>query len=122
MNQLPPGIDADTVATLRKWAEQHEFVRRMWLFGSRARGDHRDDSDIDVALDIDPDPTSANAYASFMFLHKGWEDELNSLVAGPRVHLCHYNDNPDLPEENNIRSDVDREGIRLYPIPSDQAP
>jgi predicted nucleotidyltransferase len=29
-------------------------VRRLALFGSLARGDARDDSDIDVVLDIEP--------------------------------------------------------------------
>jgi predicted nucleotidyltransferase len=30
-------------------------VTRMVLFGSRARGDNRPDSDVDLAIDIDPE-------------------------------------------------------------------
>ncbi|WAC28843.1 nucleotidyltransferase family protein [Ancylobacter sp. SL191] len=32
-----------------------EGVTRLALFGSRAREDHRRDSDIDVAIDVEPD-------------------------------------------------------------------
>jgi len=32
-----------------------EGVKRLAIFGSRARGDAREDSDLDVLIDIDPD-------------------------------------------------------------------
>ncbi|SDT24961.1 nucleotidyltransferase domain-containing protein [Pseudomonas chlororaphis] len=34
------------------WAEKHKSISRVWLFGSRVRGDHRDDSDIDIAVEV----------------------------------------------------------------------
>jgi len=47
----------EIIATIRTNAKaiQAEGVRKLWLFGSRARGDHREDSDIDVLVDIAPD-------------------------------------------------------------------
>lgn len=47
----------EIIATIRTNAEalQAEGVKKLWLFGSRARGDHREDSDIDVLVDIAPD-------------------------------------------------------------------
>jgi len=47
----------DILATLR---EQHTRlsqlypIRRMALFGSWARGDAREDSDVDILVDVDP--------------------------------------------------------------------
>ena len=32
------------------WAEAEPLIRRVYLFGSRARGDNRSDSDIDLAI------------------------------------------------------------------------
>ncbi|WP_102063198.1 MULTISPECIES: nucleotidyltransferase family protein [unclassified Pseudomonas] len=34
------------------WAGKHKSISRVWLFGSRVRGDHRDDSDIDIAVEV----------------------------------------------------------------------
>lgn len=37
-------------------AEKALDLRRVWLFGSRSRGDARDDSDIDLAFEHDSPP------------------------------------------------------------------
>jgi uncharacterized protein len=46
----------EIIATLK--AREAEFrakgVVRLALFGSRVRGDHRPDSDLDLIVDIDP--------------------------------------------------------------------
>ena len=34
---------------------EREGVTHMTLFGSRARGDHRPDSDVDVIIEVDPE-------------------------------------------------------------------
>jgi hypothetical protein len=34
-----------------------EGVKRLAIFGSRARGDAREDSDLDVLIDVDPSAT-----------------------------------------------------------------
>ncbi len=49
----------EIIATIRTNAKaiQAEGVRKLWLFGSRARGDHRDDSDLDVLIDVAPEPS-----------------------------------------------------------------
>ena len=43
---------------IESWAEQRNEVSEVWLFGSRAKGSARDDSDMDLALILD------------VFLHK----------------------------------------------------
>jgi hypothetical protein len=39
----------ETTPALRAWG-----VKRLAIFGSRARGDARDDRDFDVLIEIDP--------------------------------------------------------------------
>jgi predicted nucleotidyltransferase len=57
------GIDAITRTVLHDFksilSEKYgQHLRALYLFGSRARGDHRPDSDLDIAvfLDAAPDP------------------------------------------------------------------
>jgi predicted nucleotidyltransferase len=39
---------------LRAWAKANDSVRQLWLFGSRATGRSRPDSDVDLALALMP--------------------------------------------------------------------
>lgn len=66
---------ASVVVDAERW--QSEIVRRLvdaaqpsaiWLFGSRARGDHRPDSDVDV-LGVLSGVTPANRRESAIRLH-----------------------------------------------------
>jgi predicted nucleotidyltransferase len=48
-----PSLDPATVSALNRFAERissHYAVLGLLLYGSRARGDHRPDSDADVAV------------------------------------------------------------------------
>ena len=40
---------------LGMWADQRGYVDRVWVFGSRVRGDHREDSDLDILIDYNTD-------------------------------------------------------------------
>ena len=37
---------------LRTWAKSKPMIRALYIFGSRARGDNRPDSDLDLAFDL----------------------------------------------------------------------
>jgi predicted nucleotidyltransferase len=52
---------------LLEQAERTLDLRRVWLFGSRSRGDARDDSDIDLAFEHDSRPEE-------------WADFVNSAL------------------------------------------
>lgn len=41
---------AETIHRLTAWARQQPDIAAAWLFGSRARGDARPDSDFDLAV------------------------------------------------------------------------
>jgi predicted nucleotidyltransferase len=40
-------------AKIVEWAKKHRLIEKVYLFGSRARGDHKPDSDIDLAIQMD---------------------------------------------------------------------
>ena len=72
---------------LRSWASKNESVRELWLYGSRARGDSREDSDIDLAIALMP-PVGEHDWArgNYYALGDGWQRELETIV-GRRVSL-----------------------------------
>ncbi len=40
----------ETKAIVTEIADRHDYIHRVWLFGSRARGDNRPDSDYDFCI------------------------------------------------------------------------
>ncbi len=72
-------------------------VRRIALFGSTARGEARDDSDLDLLVDFETGPT----FDSFMGLKLFLEDHL-----GRKVHLV----TPDTLKPR-LRPIVEREAV-----------
>ncbi len=70
---------AEAISTLRRFLPElrSEFgVRRLALFGSTARDEARDDSDLDVLVDFEAGPT----FDSFMGLKLFLEDHLARKV------------------------------------------
>ena len=45
------GIEPASLAAIRRLCERTPGLEQVWVFGSRARGDHRDRSDIDLVAD-----------------------------------------------------------------------
>jgi predicted nucleotidyltransferase len=57
-------------------------VEQLWLFGSRVRGDHRDDSDVDLAILTvgDDDPARLG---NFINWRPVWQRQLQDRLALP---------------------------------------
>jgi predicted nucleotidyltransferase len=49
-----------------QWAESQPSVTRAYIYGSRVRGSHREDSDLDVAIEIQPLPGDSSAFATWI--------------------------------------------------------
>ena len=80
---------------------RHPAVQRVWLFGSRARGDNFERSDVDIAVEapgIDRGEWAA--------LHLDLDEEADTLLLIDFVLM------DDLPE--SFRQRVHREGRLLY--------
>ena len=45
------GMEAGSLLAIRRLCEQTPGLSRVWIFGSRSRGDHRERSDIDLVAD-----------------------------------------------------------------------
>ena len=53
-------------ALVAQWAASQPIVTRAHLYGSRVRGSHREDSDLDVAIEITPLPGDSSAFATWI--------------------------------------------------------
>lgn len=72
-------------------------IEKVILFGSRARGDNRERSDIDLAV-------SGGNITDFTF---GIEDEVWTLLMFDVVNL-------DRPVQKDLLAEIDRDGVVLY--------
>jgi predicted nucleotidyltransferase len=75
------------LAGLHQWASGNVNISELWLFGSRAAGRSRPDSDVDLALALMP-PTGKHDWAAgnYIALHSEWKRELEAIV-GRHVSL-----------------------------------
>ena len=105
------GIDAAWIEVLVAWAEGEPRVRSVHVFGSRARGDHRADSDLDVAyqlFDADDETALTTAVCTGPF----WQAELQGRLSVPlQLEFA----DPD--EDERVWPAVLREGVLLFERP-----
>lgn len=75
---------SEVAKVISAWAREKPLIKRIHLFGSRVRGDHRPDSDIDIAVELDPDVfqgvDESGGLATWMFEAKGWKRELEEFI------------------------------------------
>ena len=92
---MPSDCDiAQTRRKVQRWATSLQFdVKRIYLFGSQAKGTEKKDSDIDIAIEF-TEPLSTLAWMDW---HEEWEKGLSKILEG-RVHLELYagDDTPSL--------------------------
>lgn len=98
---------------LVQWARAKPLVGKLFIFGSRARGDHRPDSDIDIAIELDMSADvgvdDSGGLATWMFEADGWEKELASLLPY-KVDLEWFRGH-DTP---TIQNGIDQSSILVY--------
>jgi predicted nucleotidyltransferase len=77
---LPEVWRADLVA----WARRTNAVAELWLFGSRAKGTFRPESDVDIAVTLMPALGDHDwALGDYVALAKDWQSELEAIVGLP---------------------------------------
>lgn len=94
------GLDARTCALVRSVLARHPEVGEARLFGSRALGRHRPESDVDLALYGELDEVLATRIAG----------ELDELSLPYAFDVCVYSKVRSQP----LRDHIDRVGRRLF--------
>ncbi len=99
----------DWCSKLAEWATAKPQIDEVWIFGSRARGDHRPDSDLDVALIMTPGLLGTR-YGNWAFLSDDWKEELSGLL--PVTVDLDVGD-PDI-STKIVGPAVKKEGVRVF--------
>jgi predicted nucleotidyltransferase len=107
-------VDAAALGqAIANWAARKPLIKRVFIFGSRVRGDNRADSDIDIAVELDAaefqGTDESGGLATWMFETKGWKEELQRFVPY-RVQLERYH-----PEQTpTVASGLERSSALVY--------
>lgn len=102
----PEGVTEGDLATIREWAARHPEIVAVYLYGSRARGDHRPDSDIDLAIVMGGD----DPYSRWFFWIEAFEEAPDLTLEHP-VDLQWYAGGAGL---ERVGPGVERDGVLLY--------
>lgn len=96
-----------------EWASAKPLVGRVHVFGSRARGDHRPDSDVDIAIVLDMSHAQgfdeSGGFATWAFDTEDWKEELEALL-GLKVDLQRNGGD----ETPNVQRGLQRSSLLVY--------
>jgi predicted nucleotidyltransferase len=88
-------------AQIIRWATATNAVDELWLFGSRAKGTSRRDSDVDIAVSLMPAQGGHDwALGDYLALSPMWQRTLEAIV-GRHVSLTAIV--PDTPGDAEVR-------------------
>jgi predicted nucleotidyltransferase len=90
------------VRYIQEWAERTGVVETVRLYGSRAKGSARSDSDVNLALTVD-----TSHYVRFL---NEWQKELSDALI-LKVMLKQYNS----PADDTVRRYCDEFSVVLFP-------
>jgi uncharacterized protein len=71
---------------IARWAADNPRIRRVWVYGSRANGTPRPDSDLDLAVELEPVGDSEETLSVWLAHEGAWHAELQNRIS-PKVDL-----------------------------------
>ncbi len=77
-------VERTWLRALAAWAADRPEVGEVWLFGSRAKGTARPDSDVDLGLVLESgEPGHDWPFGNWMALGGAWRDEVRGMLGRP---------------------------------------
>lgn len=67
------------VELIKYWAKNEQLIKRVFIFGSRTRGNYSGSSDIDIAIELSFSEPNTNL-ANFLFEQDRWGSDLKKLI------------------------------------------
>ncbi|MEB0308338.1 nucleotidyltransferase domain-containing protein [Pseudomonas sp. 10B1] len=95
---------------VKGWAASHAQISKVWLFGSRVRGTHRPDSDLDVAVEIDSPYSEDELLGAWIRSSEELQSSLSTLL--PMVVQLEWYGGPE--ETSIIHDGIMESSILVY--------
>ena len=73
-------MDESIINALREWGASKSFIIRLWVFGSRAKRTHREDSDLDIVLQIGRTERFCGPSEAWFCRRDQWESEMQQYL------------------------------------------
>ena len=96
------GLDEKVIESIVDIFKKYEQVERAVIYGSRARGDYRKNSDIDIALFGDELTFSINTKIFY---------DIDDLYWVYKIDLVNMNS---LKEDDKFKQNIMKEGVEIY--------
>jgi uncharacterized protein len=74
------GIGKEVAGSIAQWGAGNPHIRRVWVYGSRANGTHRPDSDINIAVELEPVGDSEETLSIWLANGALWQSQLQSRI------------------------------------------
>jgi predicted nucleotidyltransferase len=94
---------------LAAWAAGIPRIRRVWLFGSDAKRNARENTDLDIAIEMEPVADSEETITVWIAHAEQWQNELESRI-GTAVDLEWFDPDVDEPLSEKAILAYDRMG------------
>jgi len=102
-------IPSTDLEAIRSWAASVPVVSRVWIFGSRARGTQRTDSDLDIAVEHGAMSGDSDAFTTSMSELENWRAQLQPLLS---IRIDLQSQIPGL--THTIQSGLDESSVLIY--------
>ena len=96
------GLEEKVIEQIVDIIKEYDEVEKVKIFGSRARGDYKNQSDIDIALYGEKLTNSINTNIFY---------DIDKLYLPYKIDLINFNT---LKNEEALRENIEREGIIIY--------
>lgn len=103
---MSKAIPDEWIRALIRWATQNESVASAYVYGSRVKGGHRPDSDLDFAICLNG--SGEDSFSVWIYEAKAWREELAKLLP-VSVHL-----EMALEDDTTVWPAVQEHGILIY--------
>jgi predicted nucleotidyltransferase len=85
---MPPGLTEAQAAAIRAWAERTPCITEVRIFGSRWKGNHGTESDLDLAVKVS-DSEGEERGDRFWDHSEGWNADLSAQLGIEVRTICY---------------------------------